>query len=102
MFKWKIAAYPGMDYLGINTGAKNSGGGIQKLPMPEAPTAWMPYVQVTDVKKSLDQAKKLGGKIIHPFQEVGDSGAIGIFMDPTGAYLGVYEKAKKKAKKAKR
>lgn len=101
MFKWKISKYPGMDYLGVNTGSKLSGGGIQKLPMPEAPTAWMPYVQVKDVKKSLEQAKKLGGKIIHPFQEVGDAGAIGIFLDPTGACLGVYEKAKVKAKKKK-
>jgi uncharacterized protein len=96
LFAWKLNKYPGMDYLGINTGSKNSGGGIQKPPMPEAPTGWMPYVEVKDVKKSLAQVAKLGGKVVLPFHPVGDQGAIGVFTDPAGAMLGVYEPAKKK------
>ncbi|MBS1153302.1 MAG: 1,4-alpha-glucan (glycogen) branching enzyme, GH3-type [Myxococcaceae bacterium] len=102
MFKWKISKYPGMDYLGVDTGAKKSGGGIQQLPMPEAPTAWMPYVGVKDVKKSLARAKKLGAQIVQPFTAIGDAGAIGIFLDPTGAALGVYEPAKKGKEKKKK
>ena len=99
MFKWKMIKYPGMEYLAVNTGSKTTGGGIQKLPMANAPTGWMPYVEVKDVKKSLAQAKKLGAKIVMPFQAVGDMGAIGIFADPTGAVLGVYQQAKKRRAK---
>ena len=102
MFDWKIANYPGMNYLGVNTGSKLSGGGIQKPQMPQQPTAWMPYVQVKDVKASLDKAASLGANIVVPFTPVGDAGAIGVFVDPTGASLGVYEPAQKPvAKKAK-
>lgn len=106
LFNWKIQPYPGMDYLGVNTGAKNSGGGIQKPPMPGAPTAWMPYVEVKDVKASLEKATSLGANVVVPFTPVGDAGAIGVFIDPTGASLGVWEAApkpapKKAARKAK-
>jgi uncharacterized protein len=101
LFDWKLTSFPKMDYQVVNTGSKTSGGGIQGLSMPGAPTAWMPYVEVSDVKKSLAQAEKLGATIIQPFHEVG-MGAIGIFRDPTGALLGVYQPAKKPAAKKKK
>lgn len=101
LFAWKIAPYPGMDYLGVNTGSKLSGGGIQKPPMPEAPTGWMPYVSVKDVKASLEKAAALGANVVLPYTAIGDSGAIGVFVDPTGATLGVWEAAAKPAPKKK-
>ena len=97
LFDWKIARYPGMEYLGINTGSKESGGGIQAKQMPEAPTSWLPYVQVKDVKATIAQAQQLGAQIVVPFMEIPDNGAIGIFIDPTGAGLGIYQPAKKAA-----
>ena len=99
LFDWKIAKYPGMEYLGINTGSKESGGGIQTKQMPDAPTSWLPYVEVKDVKATIAQAQALGAQIIVPFMEIPDNGAIGIFIDPTGAGLGLYEPAKKAAPK---
>jgi predicted enzyme related to lactoylglutathione lyase len=97
LFKWKIAAMaPG--YLGIDVG-KGTGGGMQKKPMPEAPTSWLPYVEVDDVKKTIAKAKKLGAKIMVEYMAIGDMGAIGVFVDPSGAGLGVWELAKKPAKK---
>lgn len=101
LFNWKIAPYPGMDYLGVNTGSKTTGGGIQKPPMPEAATGWMPYVAVKDVKASLEKAASLGANVVVPFTPVGDAGAIGVFIDPTGASLGLYETAAKPAPKKK-
>lgn len=98
LFKWKLADMPG-PYTMIDTGSKESGGGMQTKPMPEAPTAWLPYVQVESVKKSLAQAKKLGASIVLDFQLLPGMGAIGIFVDPTGASLGVWELEPKKAKK---
>jgi hypothetical protein len=59
--------------------------------MPEAPTAWLPYVQVDDVKATMAKALKGGGSAVLPFQEIGEMGAIGIFVDPAGAMLGLWE-----------
>ena len=65
--------------------------------MPEQPTAWLVYAEVDSVKKTMAKAEKAGAKVVVPFQAIGEMGAIGIFVDPTGASFGVWEKAKKKA-----
>lgn len=101
LFKWKLAEMPG-PYVMIDTGSKQTGGGMQTKPMPDAPTAWLPYVEVDDVKKTLAQAKKLGATIVLEHQAIGEMGSIGIFIDPTGATLGVWTKAPKKKAKAKK
>jgi hypothetical protein len=36
------------------------------------------------------------------YMAIGDMGAIGVFVDPTGAGIGLWESAKKKPKKAKK
>jgi predicted enzyme related to lactoylglutathione lyase len=33
-------------------------------PMPEAPTAWMPYVQVDDLDATMLKVGELGGQIV--------------------------------------
>ncbi|HEY5147215.1 MAG TPA: hypothetical protein VII82_10630, partial [Polyangiaceae bacterium] len=71
-------------------------------PMPDAPTTWLPYVQVVDVKKALAKAEKGGATIALPTTDIGKNGTIGIFVDPTGAMLGVWSKAKPAKKTAKK
>ena len=90
VFAWKLTDMPAMAYTMIDVGG-GVGGGMQKKPMPEAPTAWLPYVQVDDVKATMAKALKGGGTAVLPFQEIGDMGAIGIFVDPAGAMLGLWE-----------
>ena len=99
LFKWKLSPMKDMPYTMIDTGSKKVGGGIQPKMMPEAPTAWLPYVEVKDVKKTIAQAKKLGAKVPLEYQPLPDMGAIGILVDPTGAAIGVWQAAKKKARK---
>jgi predicted enzyme related to lactoylglutathione lyase len=108
LFDWKLTDTPmgsdGAIYTMIATG-KGAGGGMQMQPMPGAPITWLPYVEVDSVKKSLAKAEKAGAKVILPLMDIGKNGIIGIFTDPTGAALGVWEKAKpakKTAKKAKK
>jgi predicted enzyme related to lactoylglutathione lyase len=98
---WKLQDMPmgPMTYTMIDTGAKNAGGGMQQKPMPEAPTQWLPYVEVDSVKRAIAKARKRGATIVVEFQAVGTMGALGIFIDPTGAALGVWETTKKPAKK---
>lgn len=102
LFDWKVASMGGDDYLMVNTGPKSTGGGMQQKPMPEAPNAWLPYVTVASVKKTLARAKKLGATVVLDYQPIGDMGAIGIFTDPRGAALGVWEVAPKKPAKKKK
>jgi predicted enzyme related to lactoylglutathione lyase len=107
LFDWKLTDTPmGSDggvYTMIAPG-KGPGGGMQAQPMPGAPITWLPYVEVDDVKKSLAKAEKGGAKVVLPVMDIGKNGVIGIFVDPGGAMLGVWSKAKpapgKKAKKA--
>jgi predicted enzyme related to lactoylglutathione lyase len=101
VFSWKLTDVKGMPYTMIDVGAKGAvGGGMQKVMMPGQPTAWMPYVQVDDVKKSIAKAKKAGAQIVVEYQSLGPNGAMGVFLDPAGAALGVWEAAKKAAKPA--
>src|SRR4051812_29903375 len=59
--------------------------------MPDAPTGWTPYVQVDDVKATMAKATKAGATAMLPYQEIGEMGAIGVFADPNGAVIGVWE-----------
>ena len=65
VFDWKISDIPKMDYTMIDVG-KGTGGGMQKKQMAEQPTAWLPYVEVADVKKSLAKATKAGASASMP------------------------------------
>jgi uncharacterized protein len=103
LFKWKMTAMKGMPYTMIETGSKESGAGLQKKQMPEAPTMWLPYVEVASVKKTVAKAQGLGATVHLAYMPIPGMGAMGIFSDPSGASIGVWEAEKKKAKaKAKK
>jgi uncharacterized protein len=89
VFAWKLTDLPNMGYTMIDVGG-GAGGGMQKKPMAEAPPAWLPYVQVDDVKATMAKAIKAGATPALEYQDIGDMGAIGIFIDPAGAALGVW------------
>lgn len=105
IFDWKFNHIKEMDYTMIDLGSKETGGGVQKLQMPDQPVGWLSYVQVASVKKTLEKATAAGATIMVPFTAVG-KGALGVFVDPTGAALGIWEPgapaktAKKSSKKS--
>ena len=115
LFDWKLkdeSMGPGKTYTLLDAG-QQPGGGMMLKPMPEAPTQWLPYVAVADVKKTISKAAQAGARVVVPYMEVGEYGSMGVFIDPTGAALAVWKanmkpaparKAKKKAnnKKAKK
>lgn len=97
VFGWKIQATPapggGTYHMFRND---NGGGGIGAKMNPAQPTAWMPYITVKSIKATQEQAKELGGNPIPGFEymSLGDMGAIGGFIDPTGAAIGLWEVGK--------
>ncbi len=99
VFDWKLTDMKGMPYTMIDVGG-GTGGGMQPKPMPEQPVAWLPYVQVDDVKKSIAKAAKAGARVVVEYMPIGENGAIGVFLDPSGAALGVWEMAKTAPKPA--
>jgi hypothetical protein len=54
------------------------------------PSQWLMYVVVADLKRALDQCKKLGGKQLTEIRPQGTS-RFAVIKDPAGAVLGLYE-----------
>lgn len=77
-------------YTMIKVG-EGTGGGMMKNPMPGAPSSWLAYVEVDDVEKAVDKARKLGGKVMKDVTEVKGMGSFAILNDPTGAMLGLWQ-----------
>ena len=89
----------GSVYSMFSTG-ENEGGGIQDHPVPGAPSAWLQYVGVASVKQSMAKAKKLGATVVVDFMPIPPHGALGIFVDPTGASCAVWEPQAESKRKA--
>ncbi|MBK7579806.1 MAG: VOC family protein [Myxococcales bacterium] len=103
LFGWSFQdmKMPDGSVYSMFTTAEKQGGGIQKHPMPGSPNAWLQYIGVASVKKSIAKAAKLGANIIVPYMPIPGHGALGVFADPTGATCAVWEpSAAPAAKKA--
>ena len=64
-------------------------------PVPGAPSTWLAYVVVDDVKASTEKARSLGAQIMKDVTEVPGMGWFSIIVDPTGAALGLWKEMKK-------
>jgi uncharacterized protein len=96
LFNWKLEDMemgPGMTYTMIQPG-EGTGGGMMKQMVPGAPSAWLAYVIVDDVKASTAKAKSLGAQILRDVDEVPGMGWFSVIADPTGAPLGLWQAAK--------
>ena len=99
VFGWKYSEMqmPNGAYTMVSTGGK-TGAGIMHA-QPGQPPAWLSYIGVDSVKRAVNKITKRGGKVVMPFTKVGNMGAMAICSDPHGAVFGVWEEAKKTAKK---
>lgn len=95
LFTWKMEDMqmgPGMTYTMIQPG-EGTGGGLMKQLVPGAPSSWLAYVVVDDVKASTEKAKSLGARVMKDVSEVPGMGWFSIIVDPTGAALGLWQNA---------
>ena len=92
LFDWQLEDMPmeSGTYTLIKPG-NGTGGGMMKHPMPGAPSMWLPYVQVDDIKASTEKAKSLGANIIIDSHDIPNVGSFSIFIDPTGATLALWK-----------
>lgn len=92
LFDWTLEDVPigDLDYTMIKVG-KGTGGGMMKQLIPGAGSAWLPYVEVQDIKAATKRAEGLGAKVMKDVTEVSDMGWLSIIVDPTGAMLGLWQ-----------
>lgn len=66
-------------------------GGVMKLPphLAGAPPHWISYVYVDDVLRCTERTKTLGGRVLHPPEEIPTVGRLAVIADPQGAALSV-------------
>jgi len=102
LFGWKLTdqKMPNGVYTLVDTRAGGPGGGIMAKMDPSQPTAWLPYVGVKSVKKSMETAKTLGATPVVEHKQIPGYGALGIFVDPTGATFAVWEAEQRAARPA--
>ena len=95
LFDWNMqdTPMPEGSYTMIDVG-EGTGGGMMKQLTPSAPSAWLPYVLVDDIKATTQKAKSLGATVMIDVTEVVDMGWLSIFADPTGAALGLWQPKK--------
>jgi len=95
LFDWKLEDMDmgDMTYTMIKVG-EGTGGGLMKNPIPDAPSMWVAYVNVDDVKAATAKAKSLGAKVMKDVHEVQGAGSFSIITDPTGAMLGLWQPKK--------
>jgi uncharacterized protein len=97
LFDWKLEEMPmgpGETYTMIKVG-EGTGGGMMKHPVPGAPSAWLAYVLVDDIRAATEKAKSLGAKVMKEPTEVPNAGWFSVIVDPTGATLALWKPSSK-------
>jgi uncharacterized protein len=92
LFDWKLDDVPmgPGTYTLIGVGQGTVGGMTQQM-APGAPSSWLAYVNVDDIKAATEKAKSLGGKVVQDVTPVAEMGWMSIIADPTGASLGLWQ-----------
>jgi uncharacterized protein len=92
LFGWNLKDTPMPDgtYTLIDVG-EGTGGGMLRHPVPGAPSLWLPYVHVDDVRASTEKAKSLGANVLRDVTEVPQMGWFTILQDPTGAAFALWQ-----------
>jgi hypothetical protein len=94
VFGWKIQTqdFSGNSYYLFKLAGKRNGiGGMWPQPLPKHPAAWFTYWVVKDCKKTVTQAKRLGGKVLLGPITVPETCTFAIIQDPQGAAFGALQ-----------
>lgn len=93
LFGWEMHDHPEMQYTTF-TAASGPGGGLATIDGENAkPGQVLIHVGTDDVDASLSRAAELGGSIVVPKTAIPGMGWFGVFTDPVGNRIGVYQDA---------
>ena len=65
------------------------GGGVYT--MANAPSGWLAYVGVDDIKKATEKAKSLGAQVILDSHEIPNVGWFSVIKDPTDCSIALFQ-----------
>ena len=89
LFGWSIDTNNAMGYRVVKTGSEAGiQGGIWPSP-PEGHAMVQLFVEVEDVKSTVEQATQLGANIIIPPQTLPDGDEMAMVLDPEGISVGL-------------
>jgi predicted enzyme related to lactoylglutathione lyase len=93
LFGWQADTNPDPQYGGYTTFSMDGKAvaGAGPLMMEGQPVAWSSYVIVDDAAATAAKATEAGGTVVAPPMEVPEQGTMAVFLDPTGAALGVWQ-----------
>jgi len=93
LFGWQTEPMPGgMPYTIYKNGSAYAGGMMQ-CPGGGGRSMWVAYVTVENTDAKLAEAKKLGAKVCVEPKDIPGVGRIAVFEDPTGAAIGIWQRA---------
>ena len=69
--------------------AEGPGGGVYS--MAQAPSGWLAYVGVADVKESTKKARELGATVHVDSQEIPNVGWFTVMEDPNGCKIAIFQ-----------
>lgn len=94
LFGWnyeEMEMKQGGTYSWFQPATGGPGGGIMAKPVPEAPTAWTPYVATDDLEAAVAKVTELGGTIHMGPTPVPGHGEFAIVADPAGGVIGLWK-----------
>ena len=59
----------------------------------DVPSQWLIYINVADLKTSIEKCIELGGEIVSPAREMGGYGTMCVIKDPAGAVAALFQPA---------
>lgn len=63
----------------------------ESMKLQGIPPVWNSYINVDDVDEVVAKVEQLGGQIAVPTMEVGEFGRLAFVVDPTGAFVGLWQ-----------
>ena len=88
LFGWNLKVSP--EYTEIDLGSTGIGGMMHITPeMKGMPTAWTPYICVSDADACVEKIKSAGGKIYMGPHEIPNVGRFAVCADPQGAMFNI-------------
>jgi predicted enzyme related to lactoylglutathione lyase len=88
LFGWQLNADNPMNY---GTGQLGDDVGLGVGPTPQGPGGATFYIGVDNVADALSKAEGLGGQTVMPSTEVPGGPTIGLFTDPEGHQVGLFQ-----------
>jgi len=90
VFGWEIIHLDDMGYTTFKAG-EGTGGGFNPVTEQNPVGTVTIYIETDDVTASLKDVEKAGGTIISPEMEIPNTGKFGLFRDPQGNLIGLFQ-----------